>query len=120
MVLGGEDDTFHASLFADSRPLPAVEVRGVKQLRVFIAETPLLIGVRVQRVVDKRVHLHILPAQLVLIRQRSEWLLLRLGCHAHTGAEHHHNNRYSLHFRYILPQRYGFFPTYTILFYKLK
>ena len=72
MVFGGEDDTPHTGLFAHPRPLPAVEAGGIKQLRVLIAETPLLIGIRVQRIVDKRVHLHILPAQLVLAGHRTE------------------------------------------------
>ena len=72
MVLGGEDDTLHTRLFADACPLSAVEAGGIKQLRVLIAETSLLIGIRVQRIMDKRVHLHILPAQLVLAGQWSE------------------------------------------------
>ena len=71
MVLGGEDDAPHASLLADACPLAAVEVAGVEQLRVFIAEAPFLVGVRVQRIVDEGVHLHVLPAQLVLRRHRA-------------------------------------------------
>ena len=61
MMLGGEDDTLHACLFADTCPLATVKVAWVEQLRVFIAEAPFLIGIGVQRVVDKGIHLHILP-----------------------------------------------------------
>ena len=66
MVLGGEDDALHTRLLADARPLPTVEAGGIKQLWVFIAETPFLIGLGVARVVYTRIHLHILPPQLVL------------------------------------------------------
>ena len=70
MVLGREDDAPHASLLTYARPLPTVEVAGVEQLRVFVAEAPLLVGIRVQRVVDKGIHLHLLPPQLVFIGHR--------------------------------------------------
>ena len=68
VVLGGKDDAPHARLLTDAHPLPTVQIAGIKQLRVFIAEAPLLVGVSVQRVMDKSVHLHLLPPQLVLRR----------------------------------------------------
>ena len=72
MMLRREDYSPHARLLAHSSPLTAVETGGVEQFRVLVAEAPLLVGVSVQRVVDERIHLHLLPAQLVLrwLRQR--------------------------------------------------
>ena len=64
-MLSRKNDALHASLFADTCPLTAVKVGGIEQLRVLVAETPLLIGVRVQGIVDEGVHLHILPFQLL-------------------------------------------------------
>ena len=75
MVLGSEDDASHASLLTHSRPLPTVEIRGIKQLRIFITETPFLISICVQRIMDKRIHLHILPPQLILGGYRSPRIL---------------------------------------------
>ena len=75
VVLGGEDDATHACLFADTSPLATVEVGGIEQLRVFIAEAPFLIGIRVQRVMDEGIHLHILPSQLVCRGHRPTRLL---------------------------------------------
>ena len=84
MMLGGEDDATHTCLFTDTRPLPTVKILRVKQLGIFIAEAPLLICIGVQRVMDECVHLHVLPAQLVLAGHRA----LRLHRHRQEeGAE---------------------------------
>ena len=65
VVLGGEDDPSHARLLAHTRPLTAVEGLRVEQAQVFVAETPFLVGIGVHRVVDKCIHLHVLPTELV-------------------------------------------------------
>ena len=74
VVLGGEDDAPHACLLADASPLAAVEAGGVEQLQVLVAEAPFLVGIGVQRVVDEGIHLHVLPAQLVLAGYWAAWL----------------------------------------------
>ena len=71
VVLGCEDDTLHTRLFTDACPLPAVKVRWVKQFQRLIAEAPFLVGVRIQRIMDEGIHLHILPPQLILRRYRA-------------------------------------------------
>ena len=70
MMLSCEDNTFHASLFAHPCPLTAVKVRGIKQFQVLITISPLLIRIGIKRIVNKSIHLHLLPPQLVLRRQR--------------------------------------------------
>ena len=70
-MLGGEDDTLHTCLLAYPSPLPTIEVAWIEQFRVFISKAPFLIGVRVHRIVDKRIHLHLLPTQLILRRHRT-------------------------------------------------
>ena len=75
MMLGGEDNTLHASLFTDTRPLATVEVGRIEKLGVFVAKAPLLISVCIQRVMDKGIQLHFLPPQLVFSWDRST------GCH---------------------------------------
>ena len=108
MVLGREDNPLHASLFADTSPLPTVEVRGIEQLRILIAEAPLLIGIRVQRIMDKRIHLHILPTQLIGIRQRPTRIYRRILCHcAHPAPQHHHHYHYSFHHRLNFATKLG-------------
>ena len=71
VVLGGKDDATHASLFAYPCPLAAVQIAGVEQLQVFVAESPFLVGVGVHGVVYKGIHLHILPPQLILCGHRA-------------------------------------------------
>ena len=97
MVLGGEDDALHSRLFANPRPLPAVQVAWVEQLRVLVAETPFLTGVGVERVVDEGIHLHALPSQLVLCRHRAAGIVLLCvhhECHrAKTDGEHQSSDR---------------------------
>ena len=46
-------------------------------------EDPLLIGVCVQRIVNKRIHFHVLPAQLVLVGHRAI-----LGCRCQRSPQH--------------------------------
>ena len=70
MVLGGEDNALHSCLFANPRPLPAVETRRIEQLRVLVSVTPFLICVSVQRVMYECIHLHLLPSVLVCCRDR--------------------------------------------------
>ena len=71
MMLGSKDDASHTCLLTHPRPLPAVEIRGIKQLWIFIAETPFLICIGVQRIMYKRIHLHVLPPKLILGGYRS-------------------------------------------------
>ena len=61
VVLGREDDAFHARLLAHARPLAAVQVGRVEQGGILVAEAPLLVRVRVQGIVDEGVHVHVLP-----------------------------------------------------------
>ena len=67
----------HARLFADTRPLTTIQMAGIEQLRVFFAKSPFLVGIGVQRVMDERIHLHLLPPQLVLGGHWSTGLHLR-------------------------------------------
>ena len=72
MMLGGEDDALHPRLLAHPRPLTAIQVRWIEQRRILVPEPPLLIRVRVQRIMDERIHVHIVPRQLVLGGQGSK------------------------------------------------
>ena len=85
MVLGGEDDALHARLFADTRPLTTIQMAGIEQLRVFIAKSPFLVCIGVQLVMDERIHLHLLPAQLILCRYRTAGRYA-LGIHRQSHA----------------------------------
>ena len=70
-MLSGKDDAAHTCLLANPRPLAAVEIGGIEQLQILVAKAPFLIGIGVQGVMDKGVHLHILPSQLVLVGYRT-------------------------------------------------
>ena len=47
-MFGGKDDALHAGIFAGANPLSGIQLVGVKECRVFVAETPFLIGLGVQ------------------------------------------------------------------------
>ena len=69
VMLGCENDSLHTSLLAHARPLPTIKVLGIEQGWILVAITPFLVSVGVHRVMDERIHLHILPPELVGARK---------------------------------------------------
>ena len=105
MMFGGEDNTLHASLLANASPLATVEVGRVEKLRVFVAKAPLLISVCIQRVMDKGIHLHVLPPQLVLSGYRTTGcVVLYLGMcqYGHHGHQYGDNKLVIIDHRSVL------------------
>ena len=68
VVLGCENDAFHACLLAHACPLAAVQVGRIEQGGILVTEAPLLVRVRVQGIMDEGVHVHVLPGKLLLGR----------------------------------------------------
>ena len=71
MVLGGEDDAFHAGLLGHVDPLAAVQCRGVEQRLGLVAGAPLGTREGVGTEMAEHVYLHALPCQLRTGRHRS-------------------------------------------------
>src|SRR5690349_9312501 len=65
MMLGCDDDRFHASCFGSTGPLAGIQLSRIKYFRVFIAMPPLLVCESIGAKVDKHIVLHVLPFQLV-------------------------------------------------------
>ena len=103
-MLSREDNPSHTRLLTDACPLPTVELGGIENLRIFVSESPLLVSIGVQRVVDEGIHLHFLPAQLVFRwrrqRTRLNYILAADEQHGYQKASHY--------FKFIglMPQRY--------------
>jgi len=83
VVLGGQDQPLHASLFGDSRPLVGIQLSRIEQLGRFVAVAPFAIGERVQRKVDKAVELQRVPRQVGFARHRTK----RLGRRERLGGQ---------------------------------
>jgi len=45
MVFGCNNDSFHARFFANTSPLTAIGLFGIKQLNIFITKPPRLVGI---------------------------------------------------------------------------
>ena len=72
MVLGHEDESFHAAGLGCGGDLVGVERRGVEDRRIFIAETPLAIREGVHGEVDERIQFQFMPAHLAVGGHRAE------------------------------------------------
>ena len=71
VVLGGEDDPAETRILGDSRPLVAVQVRGLEKVFRFRSLAPFKAGECVGAEVDEHIHLHSLPRNLGCCRQDS-------------------------------------------------
>ena len=76
VVLGGNDDAFHAGRLGRTRPLPAVQFRGPEEVLGLQARPPFQPAECIGAEVHEHIHLHLLPFQLR--RRRRRTIRLRL------------------------------------------
>ena len=73
VVLGGDDEAFHACFFGDAGPLPCIQGTRSKLARLLIAKAPLPIGEGVHVEMHKAIVLQVLPGDLSRLRNGIYW-----------------------------------------------
>jgi hypothetical protein len=69
VVLGGQDDAFHAGLFGHAGPLAAIQGGRVERVGRFLTVSPLLVSKGVHVEVNEGIILQFLPVELLGRRQ---------------------------------------------------
>ena len=74
MMLGGQDQSFHARFLRHRRDLVGIKIRRIEHRLGFVAIAPFPVGESVYSKVQETVELHFVPAKLTFRRNRTERL----------------------------------------------